>query len=156
MSITSRLVATLSLLASAFACSDPAAPASPPAPSILGVYALRTAAGAEPPALIQHIIEAESGMRMQVYVMSDTLELDVGGHYQQRALIEVRSGSTLVGRSRWFDRGRYSSQHGVMRFESDYLQNVAFDGVLGAGSVSLVQDLVGEGTTVVYVLQPAG
>lgn len=123
---------------------------------MVGVYALRTAAGATPPALVQHIVETETGLQMQVYVMNDTLELDIGGHYRQRAQIEVRSGTTLINRARWADHGTYTLQRGAMRFDSDYLQNVTFAGSLGTGTISLVQDLVGEGTTAEYVLEPAG
>ena len=154
MPITRRLLAALPLSASALACSEPAAP-TPAPPSVLGVYALHTAAGGAPPALIQHIVETETGLQMQVYVMTDTLELDAGGQYQQRAQIEVRSGTTLVNRARWADHGTYALRNGAMHFESDYLQNVTFEGSAGTSSISLVQDLVGEGTTVEYVLRPA-
>lgn len=153
MLITRRLFAALPLATGAFACTDSVAPAAP-GPSVAGVYALHTAAGAPPPSLIQHIVESETGVQMQVYVTSDTLELEANGQYQQRAQIEVRVGSTLINRARWADHGTYVLDHGAVHFESDYLQNVTFEGSAGANRVSVTQDLVGEGTTVEYVLRP--
>lgn len=156
MSRIHSYVAALSLIAGALACVDARVTAPLPSGSILGVYALHSAAGAPPPALIQHLIESETGRQMQVYVMSDTLALDGNGHYLQRAEIEVRSGSTVISRAHWSDHGTYALHDGAMHFESDYLQNVRFDGTLGTGHIALTQDLVGEGATVTYVLHPAG
>lgn len=151
-----HLIFTLPLSAGALACAEFVAPASPSAPSVLGVYALHSAAGAAPPALVQRLVESETGMQMQVYVMSDTLELDANGRYQQRAQLEVRSGATAIAHTHWVDRGTYSVQNGAMHFDSNYFQNVGFGGTRGAGNISLLQDIVGEGTSVEYVLQPAG
>lgn len=152
MPIIRRPLAAL-LLAAAFGCTDGSVTAPVSSPGT-GVHALRTAAGADLPALVQRVVESETGMEMQVYVLSDTLELDDHGRYQQRAVIEVRAGDVVIGRSRWVDRGTYTLDRGRAHFESDYLQNVTFDGVVSAGSLRVMQDLVGEGTAVEYVFQP--
>lgn len=148
MPIARRFLAVLPL-AGAFGCTDVSvtAPGSHP---VVGVHALRAAAGAPLPALVQRIVDGDSGGEMQVYVLSDTLELD-GGRYQQRARIEVRDGNVVIARSRWNDHGTYTLDRGRAHFESDYVQNVAFDGVVSEGSVLVMQDLVGEGTRVEYV-----
>lgn len=148
----SRRRLVLLLLAGAFGCTD-ASVSAPDAHPAIGVHALRTAAGGVLPALVQRIVD-DSGSEMQVYVLSDTLELDEGGRYQQRARIEVRDGDVVIARSRWTDHGTYTLDRGRAHFVSDYFQNVAFDGVASPGSILVVQDLVGEGTAVDYVFQP--
>lgn len=153
MPMTRRLLAALPLAAGAIGCSDPVSP-TPDADAVIGVYALHTAAGAAPPALVQQIVEVETGLQMQAYVTSDTLELDSTGRYQQRARIEVRSGSVLINRARWADHGTYALRNGTLHFESDYFQNVTFDGTAASGSVRVTQDIVGEGTAVEYVFRP--
>lgn len=60
----------------------------------------------------------------------------------------------MAGRSRWTDRGFYSLQGSAVHFDSDYIQNVAFSGVLAAGpTLTVTQNLVGEGDDDTYVLK---
>lgn len=150
--MTRRLFATLPFAAGVIGCTDPVSP-TPDSESVPGAYALHTAAGVAPPALLEHIVESETGTRMEVYITTDTLQLIAGGRYQQRAQLEVRSGSALINRTRWADRGTYTLQNGALHFVSDYFQNVAFDGAAASRSVRITQDIVGEGTTSEFVFQ---
>lgn len=132
------------------ACAETST-APPPPLSAVGTYALHAAGGNAPPALVHQSVEAETGRTLDVYVTSDTLTLTADGRYVQRARLEVRSGAQVVGRSAWNDHGTVARAGDVLHFESDYVQNVAFDGTVNAdGAIHLVQDLPREGTTAPY------
>jgi hypothetical protein len=122
------------------------------APAHVGTYVLQTAAGQPAPALIESIPDPESGQSIEVRVLSDTLELHADGTYRQRAQLEARLGGALLGRSIWSDHGDFTVTNGALHFDSNYLQNVAFDGAFTSGVVTLTQNLVLEGTDDVYVL----
>jgi len=119
----------------------------------VGTYIMQTAAGQPAPALIESVPDPESGQAIEVRVMSDTLELHADGTYRQRAHLEVRLGGQVVGQSIWSDHGDFTLANGALHFESNYLQNVAFDGALTSDVVTLTQNLALEGANDVYVLK---
>jgi len=118
----------------------------------VGTYIMQTAAGQPAPALIESIPDPESGKTIEVRVTGDTLELHADGTYRQRARLEVRLGGQVVGQSIWSDHGDFTLANGALHFESNYLENVAFDGALTSGVVTLTQNLALEGADDVYVL----
>ena len=122
------------------------------ASSHVGTYVLQTAAGQAAPALIESVPDPESGKTIEVRVTSDTLELHADGTYRQRAQLEVRLGGELIGKSTWSDHGELTVAGTTLHFDSSYLQNVAFDGALTSGVVTLTQNLALEGADDVYVL----
>jgi hypothetical protein len=57
-------------------------------------------------------------------------------------------------RLQWVDHGQLSRNAETLHFTSDYIQNVAFSGVVRDSSAVLVQqDLAGEGYVVDYVFR---
>ena len=118
-----------------------------------GTYLLHTAAGQPAPAVIHSDIDVTTGKPLEIRVLGDTLEL-FHGFYLQHARLEAYVEGQLVSRSRWADRGLYTVTGNALHFESDYLQNVVFDGMIGAaGSISVTQNLAGEGTADEYVFK---
>jgi hypothetical protein len=150
--ITSALVALLVLSA----CTDRAVGVSP---GIAGTYLLQTAAGQPAPAVIHSDIDITTGQLLEIRVVGDTLDLFSNGHYIQRARIEAYIGGQLASRSRWADNGVYTVTGNAVHFDSDYLQNVAFDGSIGSiepeKSITVTQNLAGEGTPDEYVFKNA-
>jgi len=139
----------------AAACSDSTAPGTrvptPDTPSVVGRYALSGAAGFALPALVNTSVAPETGDVIDVYVLSDTLEVTADGRYEQRARLEARIGQQVVARSNWVDHGSLTSNSSTLAFASEYIQNVAFTGRLeSTGGIRLQQDLAREGNIVEY------
>ena len=111
-------------------------------------YIVETAQGSAPPAIIATwntggATQLDSG---SVFLTGDTLQLDADGHYRESAWLEGRSGSILLGRQRWADRGVWTRSDDALHFESEYTENVAFDATVPApGQLETVRDLRGEG-----------
>ena len=120
----------------------------------VGLYIMQTAADQPAPAVIHSLVDEQTGKPIEVFVVGDTLELKDDGTYIQRAQLEVRLGGQVAGRSRWTDRGFYALEGSAVHFDSDYIQNVAFSGALTGGpTLTITQNLAGEGTDDVYVLK---
>ena len=148
MHLTHRfLIAGLVALA---ACAD----SSPTeAKTHVGTYLLQSAAGQPAPAIIHSLIDEASGQSIVLLLLGDTLEVHADGTYIQHARLELRVDGVFTGRSRWSDHGIYSLHGSDIHFESEYLENIAFDGRLASGAViTLTQNLAGEGTDDEYVL----
>lgn len=151
MHATHRLSLITTFCITALACGGDAPTA---ASTHIGVYLLESAAGQPAPAVIHSLVDEATGKPIDVVVLGDTLELKSDGTYVQRAQLEVRLGGQLAGRSRWTDHGFYSLEGSTVYFDSDFVQNVAFDGALGDGrTLTVTQNLAGEGTDDVYVLK---
>ena len=111
-------------------------------------YIVETAQGSAPPAIIATWntgggTQLDSG---SVFLVGDTLQLDADGHYRESAWLEGRSGNILLGRQRWADHGVWTRSGDALHFESEYLENVAFDATIPApGELETVRDLRGEG-----------
>jgi plastocyanin len=112
-------------------------------------YVLQAAAGVSLPAAVDHYSDGTS--QVDVYMVADTLTLDGAGAYVQRGTFEARIGTTVVARSKWFDRGRYSISGTAFHGDSEYRESFTLDGALEAdGSLHFSQDLVGDGATASY------
>ncbi|MFL5605673.1 MAG: hypothetical protein ACJ8AD_04435 [Gemmatimonadaceae bacterium] len=119
-------------------------------PPLEGSYVLHTAAGQPAPALIHTAVDP-SHPPIDVYVLGDTLEILDGGRYIQRGRLEARTGSQLVSTSRWSDHGVFTVDGNALHFDSEYLQNITFDGTIANGMLSITQNLASEGTADVYL-----
>lgn len=141
----------VALVASTAACRGAATTAPTTPVAIVGTYTLRSAAGSLLPALVHQSVEAETGRAMDVSVTSDTLTISADARYVQHARLEVRVGAQVVGRSAWVDHGTVTRDGSALRFSSDYVQNVTFEGAVGTdGAIHVVQDLPREGTIAPY------
>jgi hypothetical protein len=119
-----------------------------------GSYLMASANGHPAPAVIHTTTDPTSGRPMDIIVVADTMVLGLGDSYQQHAWIEARIDGTVVSTSRWFDHGFFTVQGSTLHFTSDFIQNVAFDGVAGGfGGLTVTQNLAGEGTAVPYLFQ---
>ena len=145
-----RTLATLSIALLLAACgSDTTQPGA-----TTGTYLLVSANGQPAPALIHSGPYTDTGGLLEVHVTADTIQLLDGGRYAQRAKLEARVDGQLVSRSTWSDHGVVSRTGSLLHFDSDYLQNVAFDGTLtSAGELRVTQNLAGEGADDLYTLQ---
>lgn len=146
----------LPLLALA-ACSDtPTAPAE-----ATGRYALEQVDGAPLPAAIFDGVVADTSGDFHLKVVATTgwLELTAGGRYDHGVDLAVTIDGQPQPMVRWRDHGVYV-QHAdtvplgprksvqrsnTLSFDSEYLQNVSFDGAIEQGRLHIVQDLAGEG-----------
>ena len=146
-----RFLTVLAIAVATVACGSDAPTSTSPH---VGIYVLESAAGQPAPAVIHSLIDEATGKPLELFVLGDTLELKSDGTYVQRAQLQVRLGGQVAGRSRWTDRGFYALEGSAVHFDSDYTQNVAFSGALTGGpTLTVTQNLAGEGTDVVYVLK---
>lgn len=112
-------------------------------------YIVETANGSPPPAIIATwntggttLVDTGS-----VYLTGDTLTVDPDGTYRESAWLEGRSGTLLLGRQRWGDNGIWTRTGDTLHFESNYIEDVAFDATVPApGTLATSRDLRGEGT----------
>lgn len=117
----------------------------------LSTFVLHDANGLTPPAHIQHY-DIDAG-RLDVYALDDTLWLEAGAHYRQRANLEVRLNDVFSANVRWFDRGSFAWSGDTLLGTSEYLEGRRLRGVRDVGGVLWVdQDLVGNGTVDRYAL----
>lgn len=145
-----RTLATLFAIATLAACGSEATQPN----TTTGTYLLVAANGQPAPALIHSGPYADTGGLLEVHVVADTIRLLDGGRYEQRAKLEARVDGQLVSRSTWADHGAVTHTGSLLHFDSDYLQNVAFDGTLtSAGELRVTQNLAGEGTDDLYALR---
>ena len=111
-------------------------------------YVVETAQGMAPPAIVATwntggSTATDTGT---VFLTGDTLTLGVDGKYRESAWFEGRSGSLLLGRQRWSDHGIWTRTGDEIHFESEYIENVAFDATFPApGQLETARDLRGEG-----------
>ena len=132
------------------ACSETVNPVVPPA--FEGTYVAQTANGQPLPALLHEEPYLETGQVIRIYVLADTLTIEAGGLYRQRAQLESRLDGQLIGHLIWSDHGRFVRDGERTTFESEYLENVAFTADRAAsGTLQVTQDLTSESTPVVHV-----
>ena len=127
---------------------------SPPLPILPdGVYLAQSAGGNPLPALVLEVHDSASNKPIRVYLLSDSLVIQ-GGTYIQRAHLESRLDDQLIGRLAWSDHGRFTISGSRADFESEYIQNVSFHAEVGFPTLSISQDLTGEGVPTVHVFAP--
>ena len=145
----------LATAAAVFAFSAGCSGTTDAPPSLAGTYLLHTAAGQPAPALIHTAVDP-SHAPIDVYVIADTLQILDGGRYIQHGRVEARVASQLVSTSRWSDHGIVTVTGNTLHFDSDYLENLTFDGTVGAGRMlSVMQNLASEGSADLYLFTPA-
>ncbi len=111
-------------------------------------YIVETANGSTPPAILTtwNTGGTAVGDTGTVYLTADTLTVSADGHYRESAWIEGRSGSLLLGRQRWSDHGIWTRSGDTLHFESEYIENIAFDATVPAiGQLQTTRDLRGQG-----------
>jgi hypothetical protein len=151
---STKFLATFATAAALAACGDDGGSIDPPqgAPT---TYVLVSANGQPAPALVHEVIIPESGQRLQLFVVADTIVLGADGHYTQRAVLRGYTDGVDIGPTRIRDRGIFTGAGATLHFDSELFENLLFDGSLGAdGALTVVQDLPREGTTATYRLRP--
>jgi hypothetical protein len=130
-------------------CSDATensngSPGGPP-PGLSGSYELQA-----PLTVFDDTVAGESPFHLRVLATGGSLVLAEDSTYQHQLRFESWIDGTLSGRSRWTDRGQWRARGDTLHFDSEYIGGLVFRGIGGDRSVTVVQDLVGEGTTAEY------
>jgi len=110
---------------------------APMPPTLAGTWTSRLIDGNALPARIAGDTEPD-GLIWDVRVMQDTLLIAADGHWVQRArtLQTQSNGFNFAGL--WFDRGIVTRNGNALHFESEWMQNVAFDGEILADGTLVV------------------
>ena len=149
---------TALLLASALACSGDGSSAEGPLdPHALAArYVIDSAFGQAVPARIDVFTDSASGQPIETFVDSDTISVDSAtGRYVQRAHLRTTLQGVVLARQVWADHGVFTRAGDSLHFDSNYIENVAFHGALGAdGRLRIAQELGTETGAGPFVLRP--
>ncbi len=153
----SRILVTLAAAALALsACSSDSTGPTPP-PGLPGAYALQAAPGATLPQYIyswNNVTTETPRDSGSVYLEADTLVITADGHYQHAMTVIARQGTVVVARTRYGDHGLWTRTGDAVHFESEYIENVTFDAVVGAdGVLATSSDLIGDGPHFAFLLK---
>jgi hypothetical protein len=127
------------LFGAASACAE--GPTTPAA--LAGRYPLQRVAGSPLPAPIYDAVvpDTSGNFHLRLDATTGWLELTADGHYDHGVDLAVTIDGTPQPTTRWRDHGRYTVQGDTLAFDSDYIQDVSFRGVAGAGRVQVDQNL---------------
>jgi len=93
---------------------------------------------------------------LRVTATSGTMSIDSLGHYEQRVMHDVELNGAPSGSLRRADRGECTTVGDALQCVSNYIEGIEFAGTLAHDTVTIVQDLVGEGRPVTYRYARAG
>ena len=144
-------LALTALVATSFlaACTD--ATTAPVTPD--GTWVVVTANARALPAVIHDVTYPDDGTHVQVFVTVDTITI-AAGSYRQRGSTFAESNGVRIGTQLVSDHGLVTRNGDALHFESNYYQNVAFDGAVHAdGSLVVVQDIAAQGSSASYLLR---
>lgn len=145
------LLAALGAAVALAACTDGG---TAPTRASAAMYVLVSANDQPAPALVHDKIWPDDNEHTQLFVTADTIVLTADGRYTQHAVLLAYSNGSYVGRTDRRDHGIVARSGPALHFDSNFIQNVSFDGSADEqGTLSVVQDLPLEGTTARYVLR---
>ena len=133
-------------------CSDAtsSSPGTTP-PPLTGSYVLQA-----PVTVFEGMVEDPEGdFHLRVLATGGSLVLAQDSTYEHEVRFESYVDGSLSGRPRWADRGQWRARGDTLHFDSDYIGGLAYRGVSRDRSVTVLQDLVGEGTTAEYPFRQA-
>lgn len=116
-------------------------------------YQLRTAAQQPLPAtILDTVIHDPSGdFRLRYVVLQASLGITQSGNYTHQVKYRCYIDNAMMPPQLWNDRGTYTVSNSDIHFESDYFQNQRYEGTQSANSITLENDLSGEGVPVPFV-----
>jgi hypothetical protein len=102
----------------------------PPAPirSVVGRWGTHRLDDQALPARIAGGIE--DGVTWELRAVFDTLVIHADGRWEQRARVRQEQSDGVQFGGTFYDKGRWTRQGDVLHFDSEWIQNVRFDGVL--------------------------
>ena len=99
------------------------------------------------------VLDPDPSLHLRVVAISGSITIDAIGHYEQRVSHDAFIDGTLGGRATHVDRGECTRSGAQLQCSSSYLQNVEFTGTIADGTLTIQQDLVGEGHAATYRYQ---
>ena len=114
-------------------------PVEQPAPtSVVGTWTSRKIDGKTLPATIAGGTHA--GITWDLKVTHDTLVVQANGRWVQRVRTRQTQSDGFNYSTTWGDRGTWTRQGDSIHFESDWIQNVAFDAQLTTDGLVVMHD----------------
>ena len=98
--------------------------------SVVGTWTSRLIDGKSLPASIAG--GTDEGITWDLRVLQDTLVIASNGRWVQRVRTRQTQSDGFNFNSTWGDRGNWTRQGDTIHFESDWIQNVAFDAELAS------------------------
>ena len=115
---------------------DTTTPAPTPSP-IIGTWTSVRINGSALPARIAGDTEPD-GLVWEVRVLQDTLYVRGDGRWVQRVRTQQVQSDGFFARGTWGDRGIWTRNGDTIHFESDWIENVAYDAHLAADGTLVV------------------
>lgn len=140
---------TFTLLVLAAACSDgPVQPGTDPGAV---QYTLGAAGQQELPAVVfdDTVRDASGDFHLRIVATQGVLRLTQAGRYEQRVDHTPYVDGHPAPRLRLSDRGVYTQRGDTLAFQSEFIENLRYAGVLRNGEL-LVEQPVEEGISAVY------
>ena len=146
-----RLTAALILTSALIGCSDSTSPTDT-TDHFSGTFDL-THADAQPvPAAVFDgmISDVTPSFHLRVIATGGSISIDGNGHYEQRVNHDVFVDGALSGHFTRADRGECTRSGNDLHCDSSYLENVAFTASVARKTLTIAQDLSGEGRVSAY------
>lgn len=90
---------------------------------------------------------------LQVLAKSGTFTIDANGHYEHRVQHDAVIDGVVSGRPDHSDHGDCTRSANQLHCVSTYLEFVEFTATVSDGTISIAQDLIGEGRVATYRYQ---
>ena len=153
MSIRSilRTGAALTLIAVLVACSSTTSPDSHQQ-HFTGQFTLTHAAEQAVPATVFDgmIADVATPFHLRIVAKTGSFALSPSGHYEQHVAHDAIIDGAFNGPLTRVDRGECTRSGMTWHCISNYIENVEFDAVVSGQSLTISQDLAGEGHVVSY------
>jgi hypothetical protein len=99
-------------------------PVENPAPVATGSWAAQRIYGKPLPAVIAGGVD--DGVTWEVRALYDSLIVRPDGRWVQKVLTEQSQSDGFYARGVWGDKGTWTREGNILRFESDWIENVSF------------------------------
>jgi hypothetical protein len=147
-----RLTTLAALLSLLIACDKAVSPGEIPDQSI-GEFILVAAEGASLPAPVFDgvvVADPDPSFHLRIVATSGSITIDATGHYEQRVSHDAFVDGALNGRATHVDRGECTRSGALLQCSSNYIEGVAFTGTFAGKTLTIGQDLAGEGHVAQY------
>jgi len=136
-------------------CSSTSAP-DKAAPHTTGVFTLVSADGQPVPAPVFEgtiVTDQIPPFHLRVLAKAGSFSLDANGHYEHRVQHDAFIDGVIGARPDHSDRGECTRSGDQLHCVSTYLEFVEFTATLTDDTITIAQDLVGEGRVATYRYQ---
>ena len=147
-----RFACALAQVAVMVGCSDYTAPTQGDGP-LTGQFNLVSADDQALPATVFDgtiVADPEPPFHLRVVATSGSIVLDANGHYEQRVEHNTMIDGVFNGRVIRVDRGDCTRTVSQLTCVSNFLEGVEFTGTIAGQTITIAQDLTGEGRVAEY------